>query len=146
MKRWILVIIVLVVILLFIIYFVTTYILKKPFYSREIIVKTEIPAQKYIDSGQPLVFSGVIKEINNNTLKIDSYWYDPIEKTYQVIPVNVTLNPQDKILRYYTDNKGKIQTKELSLSDLKIGDFIFYSAKENKKTIRVVPLLLSQKK
>jgi hypothetical protein len=119
--------------------------LKKPIYSREIIVKTEIPAQKYIESGQPLVFSGVIKEINNNTLKIDSYWYDPIERTYQVIPVNVTLNTQDKILLYYTDNKGKIQTKEISLSDLKIGDFMFYSAKENIKTIRVVPSLPQKK-
>ena len=141
MKRWIFIILSLVVLFLifaFIIYFtIGFYRLKKQF-SPLVEIKTEVPIQKLLESQKPLLFSGTIKEISGNNLTINSIWYDPFKENFQTVPAKITLNPQDEIIKYVKDKEEKLNTKSLKPSDLKVGDYVIVSTKENKKTIKVI--------
>jgi uncharacterized protein YneF (UPF0154 family) len=159
MKRWIFIILGLVVLFLisaFLIYFITGfYRIKKQFpvlqfqlppttttslklITPQVEIKSEVPMQKLLESKQPLLFSGTIQEISGNDLTINSIWYDPFKENFQTVPAKITLNPQDEIIKYVKDKEGRLSTTSLKPSDLKVGDYVIVSTKENKKTIRVV--------
>jgi hypothetical protein len=144
MKRWpfiILVLVVLFLILGFLIYFNTGFYRIKEQFPAQGRVKTEIPIQKLLESKEPLLLTGTIQEISDNNLTISSVWYDPFKDNFQTVPAKITLNPQDEIIQYIKDKEGKFITKSLKLSDLKVGDYVIVSTKENKKTIKVVSSL-----
>jgi len=141
MKRWIFIILGLIVLFLlfaFLIYFTTGFYRVKKKFSPRVEIKTEVPMQKLLESQKPLLFSGTIKEISGNNLTINSIWYDPFKENFQTVPAKITLNPQDEIIKYVKDKEEKLNTKSLKPSDLKVGDYVIVSTKENKKTIKVI--------
>mgnify|MGYP000302196774 CR=1 FL=1 len=101
-------------------------------------VKTEFPISQLLETNQPLLFSGIIKNLEDNILTLDIIWYDPIQAKFQSTETKITINPQDEILAYYKDKEDRLEKKTLKLSDLKVGDYLIISSKENKKTISVV--------
>jgi flagellar basal body-associated protein FliL len=141
MKRWIFIILGLVILFLifaFLIYFTTGFYRVKKQFSPGVEIKTEVPMQKLLESQKPLLFSGTIQEISGNDLTINSIWYDPFKENFQTVPAKITLNLQDEIIKYVKDKEGRFSTKSLKTSDLKVGDYVIVSTKENKKTIKVI--------
>ena len=96
-------------------------------------LKPEIPQEviKKLEEGNiASVYSGRIVNLTENSIVVNSAWYNPFTNSLEYTPLNIQINAQDEIVYY----QGK-KLIPLKLSDLKINDYVLVSTKENKKRI-----------
>lgn len=100
---------------------------------------------KQLENLEPgLMFWAKVNSIQDNKLQLEAMWFDFINNEFKKIPLTLTIEPQDEIIKYRKVNNQPLETIKGDLKDIQVDSFIQVSTLSGKKIIRVIQIPLPQ--